>query len=102
MESSESKKHRLTAPFKRPKRRRTRETRRGARNRVARSFGERGGVCECPGLDESGGKGGFFSRLEVAWRRGEGRATKTADGERRGEASDRKGAEKRERERERE
>lgn len=60
MESSESKKHRLTAPFKRPKRRRTRETRRGARNRVARSFGERGGVCECPGLDESGGKGGIL------------------------------------------
>lgn len=65
-------------------------------------------MCECPGLDESGGKGGFFSRLEASGARSRGKGDEDGeknDGERRSEASDRKGAEKRmekEKEKERE
>lgn len=111
VESSESKKHRLTAPFKRAKRRGPSDEREIEWRVPSPSEKERereGGVCECPGLDESGGKGGFFSRLEASGARSRGKGDEDGeknDGERRSEASDRKGAEKRmekEKEKERE
>ena len=98
VESSESKKHRLTAPFKRAKRRGPSDEREIAFLRRVREREREGGVCECPGLDESGGKGGFFSRLEASGARSRGKGDEDGeknDGERRSEASDRKGAEKR-------